>query len=168
MNGACAGAKHGVGRRPRARPGWRGWILVLLVGLAGCRAARTRDKAPFVLEIEARNRHLEQQFRAGNLLGVADVYADDAVLLNARGERIEGREGIDGYWSAIENPVDWSLEIRTIRGSEAVAYELGVSRLTKRRDGQLITSETSFLVLWRREPDGAWRIALDAYWPLAR
>lgn len=118
-----------------------------------------------VREIEAQNRHMEQQFRAGNLLGVADVYADDGVLLDAHGERTAGRVEIDAYWSAIENPVDWRIEIKKIRGSEALAYEIGSSFLTTRREGVLITARSDFLLLWRRGPDGAWRIELDAAWP---
>jgi ketosteroid isomerase-like protein len=34
-----------------------------------------------------------------------------------------------------------------------------------RRDGNVETIVTEFLVVWRREPDGAWRIELDLYWP---
>jgi len=134
------------------------------LGIA-CRSSGSDDHPRHVREITARNRHMEEQFRAGNLLGVADVYADDGVLLNDRGERTAGRDEIDAYWSSIEDPVDWRLEIGEIVGSDAVAYETGTSRLTTRRDGELRTSVVRFLVLWRRDPDGAWRIELDAYWP---
>jgi len=137
----------------------------LVALLASCTAVGGGDVPGYAREIVARNRHLEQQFRAGNLLGVADVYTDDAVLLDARGERTSGREEIDAYWSAIESPVDWHLAVSTVRGSDALAYETGVSSLTTRRDGVLHTSVNQFLVLWRRDAAGEWRIALDAYWP---
>jgi uncharacterized protein (TIGR02246 family) len=102
----------------------------------------------------------------GNLLGVADLFADDAVLIDARGERTAGRDEIDRYWTSIEDPVDWRIEIRRIRGSDAVAYEIGRSFLTTRRGGKLETSVSDFLVLWRREGGGAWRIELDVSWPV--
>jgi uncharacterized protein (TIGR02246 family) len=149
-------AKRGGGRALLA-------LLGLLGTLASC--AATPEVPAHVLEIEARNRHLEEQFRAGNLLGVADVYADDGVLLDPNGTRNAGRDEIDAFWSAIESPVDWRISIKKIRGSDALAYEIGTSRLTTRRDGGLVTSACDFLWLWRRAPDGSWRIALDACWP---
>jgi ketosteroid isomerase-like protein len=140
--------------------------VVLLLGiLAACRAPSGAAPPAFHAEILARTRHLEQQFRSGNLLGVADVYADDAVLVDPRGERTSGRAEIDAYWSAIEEPVDWRLEVREIGGSDAIAYGLGTSHLTTRRGGELQVSVVDVLVVWRREPSGAWVIELDAYWP---
>jgi len=145
---------------------WRATLAVLLLGLGACKSSGPSGRPRYFLEIEARNRHLESAFRAGNLLGVADVYADDAVLIDARGKKTSGRAEIDEYWSALESPLEWELELRTLRGSEAVAYETGVSRLsTRQEDGTVRTSESEFVLLWRRDPDGEWRITLDAYWP---
>jgi uncharacterized protein (TIGR02246 family) len=159
MDRKGSAAKRGPGHRLRVA------VLVVLGELAGCAGTRERAVPSHVREIEARNRDLERQFREGNLLGVADAYADDAVLIDARGRRTSGREEIDAYWSSIESPVEWRLEIRGVRGSDAIAYEIGTSRLTTRRDAGLHTAVTDFLLLWQREPDGEWRIQLDAYWP---
>lgn len=161
MDGARRPAKHGAGRVGL------GAALALFCALASCAAAGANEVPVHVREIEALNRHLEEQFRAGNLLGVADVYADDGVLLDARGERTAGREEIDAYWSAIENPVDWRIQIKKIRGSNVLAYEIGTSHLTTRREGALVTHVSDFLLLWRRAPNGGWRIELDAAWPRA-
>lgn len=159
MDGPQACAKHGAARTGLAV------VLSALALLASCTAAPGRQAPAFEREIEALNRHMEEQFRAGNLLGVADVFADDAVLIDGRGVRTAGREEIDSFWSAIESPVDWRLGIRAIRGSDSSAYELATSRVTTRRDGELVTAVSDVLILWRREPDGTWRIALDAFWP---
>jgi uncharacterized protein (TIGR02246 family) len=140
-------------------------VLALLGALAGCNTTGASDAPAFVGEIEALNRRMEELFRAGDLLGVADVFADDGVLLDARGVRTAGREEIDAFWSAIENPLDWRLSIKRIRGSDAIAYELGSSRMTTLRDGARVNFVSDFLILWRREPDGSWRIELDAFWP---
>jgi len=159
MDGARSPAKRGAVRVVL------GAAFALSCVLASCVATGANEVPAHVREIEALNRHLEEQFRASNLLGVADVYADDGVLLDARGERTAGREDIDAYWSAIENPVDWRIEIKKIRGSEVIAYEVGTSYLTTRREGALVTAVSDFLLLWRRAADGAWRIELDAAWP---
>jgi uncharacterized protein (TIGR02246 family) len=163
MDGARPSAKRGA---VHAGLGVRlGVALALCCSLASCTATGANEVPAHVREIEALNRHLEQQFRASNLLGVADVYADDGVLLDARGERTAGREEIDAYWSAIENPVDWRIEIKKIRGSEVIAYEVGTSYLTTRHEGALVTAISDFLLLWRRAPEGSWHIELDAAWP---
>ena len=153
---------------PAVKLRWRATLACLFLGLGACKSSGPSGRPRYFLEIEARNRHLESAFRSGNLLGVADVYADDAVLIDARGKRTSGRAEIDEYWSALEDPLDWELELRTLRGSEAVAYETGVSRLTTRQDGVARTVECEFVLLWRREPDGEWRITLDAHWPKER
>ena len=103
-------------------------------------------------------------FRAGNLLGVADLYADEAELYDASGARTTGREDIDAHWSSIESPVDWQLAVRSVRGSESLAYEVGTSRMTTREGGTLTTDVAEFMILWRRGPDGAWQIVLDSSW----
>lgn len=156
MDGTRTNAKHRAGRL--------GLALTLLGCLASCRGLRAAGRTPYFLAIVAQNRHLEEQFQSRNLLGVADVYTDDAVVIDPQGARIAGREEIDAYWSAIESPVDWRIELRSIHGSDAVAYQTGISHLTCLRDGQRVTTVTEFLLLWRHEPDG-WRIELDFAWP---
>jgi uncharacterized protein (TIGR02246 family) len=150
-------------RARRAAP-----LALAALAASACAALGGREVPGYVREIEAQNRALELAFRTGNLLGVADLYADDAVLIDARGERTTGRAEIDAYWSAIEHPLDWRLEIEDIHGSDTVAYEAGVSHLTTLHEGARHTSVVRFLVLWRRDASGAWKIELDAYWPEVR
>ncbi len=144
----------------------RAFFLTLVVGSGSLGACRSRAPAPepaFVDEIRLLNSELERRFRTGDLLGVADLYADDAVLMGPGGFRIEGREAIDAYWSRISDPLDWRLEIFEIGGSNETAYELGRSHLTVNPDGAPETSVVDFLVLWKRE-EGALRVGLDLYW----
>jgi ketosteroid isomerase-like protein len=147
----------------RAARGARLLVLVLLAG--ACRGPRAAEKSALRLAIEAENQRLVDLFRSGDLLGVADLYADDAEIHDATGARTAGREEIDAYWSAIESPVAWRLEARTIRGSETLVYESGTARLTTRQGETLLTSVTDFLLVWQRPPSGAWRIRLHAEWP---
>lgn len=132
---------------------------------AGCRATAEAPLPAWQAAILARNRELEREFAAGNLLGVADIYADDGVIVDAAGERTRGRVALDAYWSGIEEPLEWRLELRELSGSEAIAYQLGTSRLSTHHEGLVRTSVCDFLLVWRHDPDGAWRIEYDAYWP---
>ena len=151
--------------RARAKPRPWAWPGLLALLVAACRTAGTETRPAWQLALEQRNRELEREFAAGNLLGVADIYADDAVLVDARGQRTRGRDALDAYWSLIEEPLAWRLEMRALRGSETIAYELGRSHLSTRREGAVHTSVSDFLLVWRRDPDGVWRIEYDACWP---
>ncbi len=148
---------------------WALLACLVLVWLGACQSPRKARAAPFAAEIERLNRELERRFQAGDMLGIADLYADDALLLGPDGFRVEGREAIDDYWSQFADPLDWKLEIFEIGGSEQMAYELGRSHLTLERAGDGAsgrhTSVVDFVVLWKRDATGAWKIALDAYWP---
>jgi ketosteroid isomerase-like protein len=139
----------------------------LLALVAGCRTTSEAPLPAWQAAILAKNSELEREFAAGNLLGVADVYADDAEIVDGHGERTRGRAAIDAYWSAIEEPLEWRLENQRLRGSEVLAYQLGTSRLSVRRAGATETFVSDFLIVWRHDPDGAWRIEYDAYWPSA-
>ena len=55
-------------------------LLLAAVALAGCESLGMTQPA-FEDEIVAANRALEERFRAGDVLGVADLYTDDAVEL---------------------------------------------------------------------------------------
>ena len=140
---------------------------LLVLGALACHSAPAAPAPAWRGEIEGRVRELEQRYRSGNLLGVADLYTDDGEIVDASGQRVRGRSELDAYWSAIEEPLDWRLVTHTLRGSEAIAYQTGTSTLSMRRDGALQTFVTDFLVVWRREPDGEWKIELDLYWPSA-
>ena len=140
-------------------------VLASLALLGACRGPAAVEKSALRLAIEAENQRLVDRFRAGDLLGVADTYADDAEIYDAAGTRTAGREEIDALWTAIESPVAWRLEARTIRGNEALVYESGTSRMTTRQADALVTTLTDFLFVWRRDDAGTWRLLLDAQWP---
>jgi len=137
----------------------------LVFGTLACRSAPVAPLPAWQGELEARVRELEARYRAGNLLGVADLYADDGEIVDASGRRVRGRTELDAYWSGIEEPLDWRLATHALRGSEHVAYQTGTSTLSLRQEGVPVTYVTDFLVVWRREPDGEWKIELDLYWP---
>jgi len=133
---------------------------LLLLGSCASSPRTTETSDPFAPEIEALSRELEERFRAGDLLGIADLYADDAILISPTA-RTEGREAIDAYWSAITVPVGWRLDISEIGGSEELAYELGRSHRVRREDNAEHTSVVDFLLSWKKDAQGDWRIAVD-------
>lgn len=116
-------------------------------------------------EAERLNRILETRYAAGDLAGVAAMYADNAIMLGPDGYRVEGRDAIDAYWTRITNPVSWKLEVIDAEGGRGLIHQRGVSVLTYGRDtGEVHTSTVQFVLVWVRQPDGEYRIGMDAYW----
>jgi uncharacterized protein (TIGR02246 family) len=135
-------------------------LLFLFPAACASSPRTTATSALFAPEIEALNRELEERFRAGNLLGVADLYADDALLITPTSV-IEGRGAIDAYWSEITVPVSWRLVIFEIGGSEDLAYQLGRSQRVWRSNKAEHSSEADFLLIWKKDAEGGWKIAID-------
>lgn len=143
-------------------------------------------------EIKALNRQMEEAFKAGDMKGVAGFYLDNAHLLSPGGKEITGRKAIDEYWTSIQDPVSWKLEVVAvtkdeehiyeneywkalknkppdwrvhgidIENNKKLVYELGHSTLTVMYEGKESTSEVDFLLIWKYTK-GGYKILLDTY-----
>jgi len=113
-------------------------------------------------EIAANLREMEEAARRGDAAAIASFYAADALLISG-GTRVEGREAVDAYWADAGEIVDWELEVFDVTGDAAIVHQSGRSHLTGRRDGEERTSVVDFLLVWKRQEDGGYRIAVDSY-----
>jgi uncharacterized protein (TIGR02246 family) len=99
-----------------------------------------------------------------------ELWAEDAALVQAGGEALRGRDAIEPALSAlVHNGV--ALEIDLVRSFVAGDVAVGLGTLTMRgngHDGEPFEQRSESLVVYRRGPDGNWRIALDAPWGLPR
>lgn len=119
-------------------------------------------------KVEDMNRKQIEAFNKGDLLGVARIYADDATIYFPRysqkkGGSIQGREAIDKYWLDIGKPKEWKLEITEVGGTKDAIWEIGKSTLTAEYDGEDSTYVGDFIVIWKRQKDGSYRIHTDIY-----
>jgi uncharacterized protein (TIGR02246 family) len=99
----------------------------------------------------------------GDAARAASLYSVDGALLTADAELIRGRDEIEAYWrEGIAIGLEQlELEQVEVRELDAVAIELG--RYV------LVLGDASergrYVVLHRREPDGAWRRLVEVYNP---
>ncbi|HJU76104.1 MAG TPA: nuclear transport factor 2 family protein, partial [Gemmatimonadaceae bacterium] len=114
-------------------------------------------------ELQAVNDSMTAAFNKGDLLAVARFYTDDGIVDGPRGERVAGRAALDKYWTGIQNPKSWKLEVLGLGGHPDFPYQIGRSTLVTSSPNGDRTSVVEFLVLWRREQDGSLRIAVDYY-----
>ncbi len=148
-----------------------GSATLLAIGCATTGADPSRDRRFAThlqdarADIEAANRELSRRMEAGDLPGVAAMYADDAVLLGPNGYRVSGRAAIDEYWSTFHKARRWKLDVLDVEGGEGLFVQRGRSTLMFEEEGGTRDAVVEFIVVWRKEPDGAYRVVVDAYWP---
>jgi len=131
-------------------------------------ATKAADASSLRLIVEGMNRKLIEAFNRKDLSGVARIYADDATIYyphyqSKQGKKIQGREAIDKYWMAIEKPKEWKLEIVEVGGTKEAIWEIGKSTLTEEFNGKDITYVSDFIVIWKLQKDGTYRIHTDIY-----
>ena len=113
--------------------------------------------------IEEHNRRMVEAFKRGDNLAVSRFYADDATIFYHRGKKIHGREALDKYWTSIKGGKDWKLEVIELGGDAETVYQIGRSTLTTEREGKQSTYACDFVVIWKRQKDGTYKIHLDIY-----
>lgn len=134
---------------------------------------------------------MEEAWRIGDKLGVAQFYSDDGYLISDGEIRAHGRQEIDEYWEGFtRKPVNWILtdhltsqNLDEITRSEKWKvsglsipdwedlnvnipnesyYQLGTSDLIWETNGIQDTGTVDFFLVWKKVED-AYLIYVDAY-----
>jgi ketosteroid isomerase-like protein len=101
----------------------------------------------------------------GDGLGVARVYADDALLTDLQASRVRGRAAIDAHWSSLPPCKTWRLDVLEVGGDPAMPYQRLRSTLILERNGEELHDVGTCFVVWRRQADGDYQIYVDIYKP---
>lgn len=125
---------------------------------------KAKDSAALRAEIERTCDQWRAAMMSGDMKKVAAFYADDGVILDGDGRRVEGREAIDDYWSMVPPVLDWKLTTHFVDGVEGLIVQRGRSELTMQGSDQEHVSIVEFTHVWRRQQDGSLEIVVDAYW----
>jgi ketosteroid isomerase-like protein len=117
-------------------------------------------------EIDASNGRFLEELARGDAAAAASTYDEHAILLPPTGEAIKGRKAIQSFWqSGIEIGVR-AVELEPLERGEAdrFVYEVGRYRMVLQRAEDEPTLERgAYVVLYRQEPDGSWRRAVDTF-----
>ena len=98
-------------------------------------------------------------------LGVARIYADDALLTDLHDSRVQGRAAIDAHWSRLAPCLSWRLDVLDIGGDPDMPYQRLRSTLIFERNGAEIHDVGTCFVIWKRQADGDYQIYIDIYQP---
>jgi ketosteroid isomerase-like protein len=103
-----------------------------------------------------------QDLHAKRLEPILKSYAPDAVFLQPNGDRIVGSAALRSLFQNIMSSFtsDLTLHSRNLEASGDLAYDSGdfEESLTNLATAAKIASKGSYVVIYKRQPDGSWKI----------
>jgi uncharacterized protein (TIGR02246 family) len=135
-------------------------IGVLAVVLTGCGGRSPALDATSRGAIEATVNRYVAASNQGDAEALAELYADDALLLPPDHEPIHGREAIVEFW---RQGTDEGLAVSTLRleVNGDVAYLVGRYRLPPTEEESADSGQ--YVLCLKRQPDGAWKLTADIW-----
>lgn len=127
--------------------------------------ARTEGTITAASTIRRMGDEWARHWNAGDLDGVAAVYAEDAVYLPPHHEAVHGREAIREYLKAplSHGVTDLAFDVTYIKQQGPIAWDVGAYRMTiPRNEGPKREDHGKYLTVWRRIGE-RWLIAADAW-----
>jgi uncharacterized protein (TIGR02246 family) len=157
-------------------------VLLLVGGFVMCGACQRnagKSKAPGsgasaqlssadLAQIRATDSAFAAAANAGNVDGVAAVYARDAALLPPNLPPQKGHNAIRAFWGGFLNAYTVRFEIGSdsVEGRGDLAYNLGHYRFTavpKAKGNPGVADEGKFVEILKKQSDGSWRYVVDMY-----
>ncbi|MDP9177839.1 MAG: SgcJ/EcaC family oxidoreductase [Gemmatimonadota bacterium] len=145
--------------------------LVLLLTFASCTAPAKAPEAsadPTALQdtIQAREREWSAAYLAGNAAGVAALYTEDAAQVQSSGDWFRGRDAITkGMQAQFDTLAVTAREDITEEVIPAGDYAVEIGHYstqgTSKADKTPRSSAGRYMVLWRKDGDGVWRLHRD-------
>ncbi len=106
-----------------------------------------------------------RHWNAGDLDGVAAIYAEDAVYLPPHHETVHGRQAIREYLKAplSHGVCDLAFDVTSIKQQGPIAWDVGTYRMTiPQNEDSKREDHGKYLTVWRRIGE-RWLIAADAW-----
>ena len=119
-------------------------------------------------EVERLGRRFGELYTAGDLAGLAAVYAEDGRAMPPGGPTARGRQAIQQFWQSVRDSGVEAISTEPLEVEVAgeLAYEIGRGVLTVRggagQGGGTSEVVVRYVVIWRRQADG-WQIAIDIW-----
>ena len=93
-------------------------------------------------------------------------YAPDAVAFDDGGpmetDQTQFRAGMQKLVDAKDTTIAWKTTKIEVARSGDIAYEYGAYHLdTKQKNGTVKTQHGKYVLIWKKQPDGNWKVAID-------
>lgn len=143
--------------------------MLLFTGLAGCTSGQSlRTPEPFDTDqIRVAERRVTAALIAPDVTAWVNEYTEDAVILEPAAPPVMGRVALLELARSMKPITSATINSDHIEGSGNVAYSYGTAIwISGRSPDATSTTRVRQVLVWRREADGVWRIALEAFLPL--
>jgi ketosteroid isomerase-like protein len=97
--------------------------------------------------------------------GLADWFAPDGVLLGNGAAPVTGKVAIEKFatWSPKDYQLTWTPTDAVMGPSGDMGYTWShYEGRSKDANGNPVITSGRFITIWRKEPDGSWKVVLDA------
>ena len=144
--------------------------LSTLAALSGCPGSvTTAEPGTFnAEEIRAAERAVVTALESNDPTAWVYLYTEDAVLLEPGAAPIEGRQALLEMARTMTPLSSVVIAPTRTKGQPTVAYTYGsASWVNGRPPNAGSTTQVRVVMIWRRQADGVWRIALEAFSPEA-
>ena len=119
------------------------------------------ERSKIKTDIEKLNKEMERVFNANDMAATAAFYTDDAEISGSN-YVVTGRKNLDNYWLSLKDKGrGWKLTVIEIGGTDDYIYQLGNSDLTYMVNGKETKSVTNFVLIWKKQKDGSYKIFRD-------
>jgi ketosteroid isomerase-like protein len=125
-------------------------------------SAQSRNDTLVRATIRLLNQQMEDAFNANDMQKVAAFYSDDAQIVYDNGYTVKGRTNLDNYWASLKDKGrGWKLSVVEVGGDGEIVFQLGKSDLKHMNGTKEANSITNFIVLWKKQSDGSYKIFRD-------
>ena len=143
-------------------------VIALLLNLSGCASGgRLCDSGSFKPEeIRAAERSMIAALEAPDATAWVYMYTEAAVLLEPEGAPVEGREALLQMARSMKPLSSVTISAERTAGHGDLAYTYGrASWVNGRPPDAGPTTNVRLVMIWRKEADGAWRVAQEVFAP---
>jgi ketosteroid isomerase-like protein len=138
-------------------------LATMFLWLVGC-TTEPKDFDP--AEIRAATTKLIAALEDPDPTAWVNMYTEDAGLLEAGSEPLEGRAKLLELARSMQPMSSVTISVTRTEGHGRIAYMYGTASWVNGRPPQAgSTSKVHFVIVWRKDPDGQWRVAQEALVP---
>jgi ketosteroid isomerase-like protein len=141
-------------------------MRILLFCLAACACGQTACPEAAKQALLAADRRFDQETATRGLDGWMSHFAPDAAIL-ARGKgEVKGLAALRQHYAPMFAQAGfklrWTPDHADCGASADLGYTYGhATRESTGKDGKPVTATSNYVTVWRKQPDGVWRVIFD-------